>query len=92
MDKLKRIEDQIRLQESLIGSLRYQLAQRRPQESYTAITAQLTHALAGLAALCRVEGASVQSRIPVPLGRGVSIEWYKIKFADGWKAVGIYSR
>jgi hypothetical protein len=61
MDKLKRIEDQIRLQESLIGSLRYQLTQRRPQESYIAITAQLTHALAGLAALCRADEADERS-------------------------------
>jgi hypothetical protein len=61
MDRLKRIEDQIRLQESLIGSLRYQLTQRRPQESHTAITAQLTHALAGLSALCRADEADERS-------------------------------
>jgi len=61
MDKSQRVEDQIRCQEALIGQFRWQLGQRIPQETRTAITAQLTHALAGLAALCRVDEADERS-------------------------------
>jgi hypothetical protein len=176
MDKLKRIEDQIRHQERLIGLLRWHLSRRRSPESCIPIAAQLTHALAGLAVLCRVDEAdkrsgdeAVESQLmALPIGTllltpddvseefltylekagiespdddlefvvitdpslvprdidaelsvgsfggktdywalderdplwsilarsasiGNSIEWYKVEFSNGWKAVGICS-
>jgi hypothetical protein len=53
MNKSKIIEDQIRYQETLISNLRCQIKQCRLPERATHLQAQLAHALAGLAALCR---------------------------------------
>jgi cation transport regulator ChaC len=53
MNRTKIIEDQIRCQGLLIGNLRYEIKQCKLPERATQLQAQLAHALAGLAALCR---------------------------------------
>jgi hypothetical protein len=64
INKTKIIEDQIRYQETLISNLRCQIKQCRSPEGSTHLQAQLAHALAGLAALCRdgesTKGAAVE--------------------------------
>jgi hypothetical protein len=64
MNRTKIIEDQIRYQGLLIGNLRYEIKQCRLPEQATHLQAQLAHALAGLAALCR-DGESTKEQVEV---------------------------
>ena len=64
MNRTKIIEDQIRYQETLISNLRCQIKQCRSPERATHLQAQLAHALAGLAALCR-DGESPKGQVEV---------------------------
>jgi hypothetical protein len=73
MNKSKIIEDQIRYQETLIGNLRYEIKQCKLPEKATHLQAQLAHALAGLAALCR-DGEST---------KGVAVEVTEGTAEDG---------
>ena len=64
MNKPKIIEDQIRYQGLLVGNLRYEIKQCKLPERATHLQAQLAHALAGLASLCR-DGESPREQVEV---------------------------